>query len=150
MEGKTSAGEPPKYYNERQRDAMQRYRKKRKTIQLSLTFKVWKKALMEQQAAKRGLSMNKYFLGMMEKDAQGMVYIIPDMNRNEAIARISEIEVLDDDLGAPHVTLHGSLLEHARERGMKDILISLSSDGDYALAFAAAQTGASPMKGKDE
>ena len=91
MEGKTSAGEPPKYYNERQRDAMQRYRKKRKTIQLSLTFKVWKKALMEQQAAKRGLSMNKYFLGMMEKDAQGMVYIIPDMNRNEAIARISEI-----------------------------------------------------------
>ena len=51
MEGKTSAGGTPKYYNERQRDAMKRYRKKRKTIQLSLTFKVWKKALMEQQAA---------------------------------------------------------------------------------------------------
>ena len=65
-------------------------------------------------------------------------------------ARICEIEVLDDELGAPHVVLHGTLLARARERGTKEVLISLSSDAEYALAFAAAQTKASPMKGKDE
>ena len=91
MEEKTRTGETPKYYNENRRKTMQRYRKRRKTIQSTLTFKSWKKALMEEQAAKRGQSMNKYFIGMMEKDAQGMVYIIPDMDRDEAAARISEI-----------------------------------------------------------
>lgn len=91
MEDKARAADTPKYYNQNRRDAMQRYRKKRKTIQSTLTFKIWKKALMEEQAAKRGQSMNKYYLGMMEKDAKGMVYIIPDMDKDEAVARIGEI-----------------------------------------------------------
>lgn len=91
MEEKIRAAETPKYYNESHRKIMQRYRKKRKTIQITLTYKIWKKALMEEQAAKRGQSMNAYYLGMMEKDAKGMVYIIPDMDRDEAVARIGEI-----------------------------------------------------------
>ncbi len=72
------------------------------------------------------------------------------LGENPDTARICEIEVLDDDFGAPHVTLYGSLLERAHERGTKEVLISLSSDGEYALAFAAAQTGISQVKGKDE
>ena len=85
----------PKYYNDSRRESMQRYRKKRKTIQSTLTYKIEKKPLMEEQAAKRGLSMNAYFLEMMERDAKGMVYIIPDMNRREAVKRIREIERMD-------------------------------------------------------
>ena len=85
----------PKYYNENRRKAMECYRKKRKTIQSTLTFKAWKKDLIEEQAAKRGLSMNRYFLGMMEKDAQGKVYIIPDMDKNEAITRGRELANMD-------------------------------------------------------
>ena len=45
----------PKYYNENRRKAMECYRKKRKTIQSTLTFKAWKKDMIEEQAAKREL-----------------------------------------------------------------------------------------------
>lgn len=96
MEERAKAAEKPKYYNDSRRESMQRYRKKRKTIQSTLTYKIEKKPLMEEQAAKRGLSMNAYFLGMMEKDAKGMVYIIPDMNKSDAAARIREIEKMNE------------------------------------------------------
>ncbi len=54
-------------------------------------------------------------------------------------ARICEIEILDDMHGAPRAALHGSLEERAKARGIGKIHISLSSDGDYALAFATAE-----------
>lgn len=31
-------------------------------------------------------------------------------------ARLNEIEVLDDENGAPHVTLHGNLKKHAIQK----------------------------------
>lgn len=55
-------------------------------------------------------------------------------------ARINEIEILDDRTGAPHVELYGALRAAAESRGIGRIHISLSSDGEYALAFAAAET----------
>ncbi len=52
--------------------------------------------------------------------------------------RLNEIEVLEHDTGQPCVILHGKVKKIAEERGIREILISLSYDADYAIAFAAA------------
>ncbi len=56
-------------------------------------------------------------------------------------ARLNEIEIVDDDFGAPHVNLYGSLQEHAAGRQITRVHISISSDGEYALAYAIAESG---------
>lgn len=53
--------------------------------------------------------------------------------------RLNEIRILDDENGQPHVTLTGSLADIAREKDITEILISLSYDKEYAMAFAIAQ-----------
>lgn len=83
--------EGAKYYNEKRRLYTQRYRKKRKTIQCTLTFLTWKKAMIDEQAAKRNTNLNRYFLGMMEKDTKGQVYIIPDIDEDEAVRQIRSL-----------------------------------------------------------
>lgn len=52
----------------------------------------------------------------------------------------NEIEILNDENGTPSVTLHGALRKIAEEKGIRELLISLTSDGEYAEAFAIAQT----------
>lgn len=53
--------------------------------------------------------------------------------------RFSEIEILTQPDGMPRVALRGHARELARQAGIDEILISLSCDGDYCLAFALAQ-----------
>ncbi len=53
--------------------------------------------------------------------------------------RFSEIEILTQPGGMPRVVLHGRAKEIARQGGIDEILLSLSCDGDYCLAFALAQ-----------
>jgi holo-[acyl-carrier protein] synthase len=53
--------------------------------------------------------------------------------------RLNEIEIIDGETGQPQVTLLGRFLEIARERGVRDVKISLSYENDYAVAFALAQ-----------
>lgn len=53
--------------------------------------------------------------------------------------RLNEIEILCDDIGQPQVKLHGTVLQHAKGRCIAEILISLSYDGEYAVAYAIAQ-----------
>ncbi len=48
----------------------------------------------------------------------------------------TEIETLPDALGRPHVTLHGAAQHRACERGLSNVLISISHAGDYAIASA--------------
>ena len=52
--------------------------------------------------------------------------------------RLNEIEILEDKNGVPAVSLHGKAARLAREKGIREILISLSYDGEYAMAFAEA------------
>ncbi len=59
-------------------------------------------------------------------------------------ARINEIEILADENGAPKVTLYGALAEHARQKGITEIHLSISSEGEYALAFAVAERSEAP------
>lgn len=53
---------------------------------------------------------------------------------------LNEIVIIDDENGQPHVTLEGRLKELACEKNIAEILISLSYDKDYAVAYAAAQS----------
>ena len=53
--------------------------------------------------------------------------------------RLSDIEILDGETGQPYVTLSGQLGGVASDKGIRDVLISLSYDTDYVVAFAVAQ-----------
>lgn len=50
-----------------------------------------------------------------------------------------EVEVLPDRLGKPLVYLHGKALQRARELGFEEFAISLTHDGDMAVAMVVAQ-----------
>lgn len=45
-----------------------------------------------------------------------------------------EIETQLDELGKPHLILHGTTLEKATQLGVKQLFISLSDEQDYAVA----------------
>lgn len=51
---------------------------------------------------------------------------------------LSEIEIMNQPSGVPVVSLRGQLALKAGERGIRQVLISLSHDGDYAIAYALA------------
>lgn len=50
-----------------------------------------------------------------------------------------EIEVLNDENGAPFIVLHGNALKVADERRIDHILISISHDQHTAVAYALGQ-----------
>lgn len=58
--------------------------------------------------------------------------------RGDPIA-FRDIEILSHENGQPYVTLHGRVKEYADNQGIHEILISLSYDTDYAIAYAVAQ-----------
>lgn len=49
-----------------------------------------------------------------------------------------EIEILADEKGQPNVVLSGFLAQHAQKQGIKRVLVSLSYDTDYVVAYANA------------
>ena len=54
----------------------------------------------------------------------------------ETGVQFSEIEVRDGDFGEPIPVLSGRFAEMAAERGVSRVLLSVSFDGDYAVAVA--------------
>jgi len=55
-----------------------------------------------------------------------------------AAAPMLDIEILNDEAGAPTVTLHGDAKAAADEKGVSKVLISLSHSETVAIAFAQA------------
>jgi holo-[acyl-carrier protein] synthase len=55
--------------------------------------------------------------------------------------QITEIEVQEGKYGEPIPVLKGRFAELAAERGVSRVLVSLSYDGDYAVAVAALSGG---------
>ncbi|OJD33167.1 fatty acid synthase subunit alpha [Diplodia corticola] len=53
-------------------------------------------------------------------------------------AALKEIEVLNDENGAPVVTLHGDAEAAAKEAGVKSVNVSISHSDDQAIAIAVA------------
>lgn len=56
------------------------------------------------------------------------------------VARLSEIEILDDETGAPHCFLHGTVKQLARMKRTTQVHISITYDDGYAQAFAIAES----------
>lgn len=52
--------------------------------------------------------------------------------------RFCEIEILNNDIGTPRVRLYGVIKNLAKQKGIGEILLSLSYDTEYATAFAVA------------
>lgn len=52
-----------------------------------------------------------------------------------------EIEVLRDKEEKPYVRLSGRTLELSKSKGVKKIHLSLSHEGDYAIAFLILEGG---------
>lgn len=50
-------------------------------------------------------------------------------------ASLTEIEVVNDAMGAPKLFLHGAALRKANEMGVKEFKVSLSHSHNYAVAF---------------
>lgn len=48
--------------------------------------------------------------------------------------KFNDIEVYNDELGAPHLKLHGNARSFAKKLNVKNIHVSLSDDGEYAIA----------------
>jgi len=57
---------------------------------------------------------------------------------------LREIEILSDETGRPFVRLGGEIAFAAARRGIEEVLVSLSHDGDFAQAFALAQGSGAP------
>lgn len=51
---------------------------------------------------------------------------------------LTDIETLPDASGRPVVTLHGAAADRARKAGLNHWQVSISHDGDYAIAVALA------------
>lgn len=52
--------------------------------------------------------------------------------------RLNEIEILENEAGQPIVFLHGKAATCAEQKGIRQVLLSLSYDTDYAVAYAVA------------
>lgn len=61
------------------------------------------------------------------------------LNWNGAYITFLDIEILNHENGQPYVSLKGIVKEYAEKSGIREILISLSYDAEYAIAYAVAQ-----------
>ena len=53
--------------------------------------------------------------------------------------RLNQIEILSDDKGQPYVNLYENAKRIAKEKEINQILISLSYDNSYAIAYVVVQ-----------
>ena len=50
-----------------------------------------------------------------------------------------DVKVSKNELGAPNISLFGSTAEVAASKGIANIHVSISHDGDYAIAYVIAE-----------
>jgi len=55
----------------------------------------------------------------------------------DTLRSLTDIEVVDGEHQQPVVRLHGTLAAVAESREVREVLLSLSYDSEYAIAFAA-------------
>lgn len=68
----------------------------------------------------------------------GKEAVFKALNLNGNAIRLNEIEILENENGQPQVTLYANAEKYAKEKGITSVMISLSYDTDYAIAYAAA------------
>lgn len=85
-------------------------------------------------AAERSLPLYFYATRFAGKEAVFKAFRISPEG-----ADLSEIEILNDETGAPYVNLSGNLREMAEKQKLR-VHISLSYETEEAVAFAVAET----------
>ena len=88
----------------------------------------------QEQAAARVQPQVYYALRFAGKEA-----VFKSLRTTPEGADLGEIEILDDENGAPCCTLHGELRRRAERAGGRRVHVSLSWDGTLALAFAVLE-----------
>lgn len=83
----------------------------------------------------RDIPLNSYATRFAGKEA-----VFKSLNIQGDDIRLNEIEILENMNGMPVVSLYGNAKRIAEKKGISRILISLSYDTDYAIAYAAAMT----------
>jgi holo-[acyl-carrier protein] synthase len=83
--------------------------------------------------------------------AKASMYLAGRFAAKEAVLKVlgtglrnvkwTDIEIIKDDLGKPHVRLSGKALEIAKKMGLVNILLSISHSRDYAVAQAVGIKG---------
>ena len=96
---------------------------------------------------KKTFTENEIAEGMKREDRQ--VYFALRFCAKEAVfkslglpgdyIRMNEIEIRTTEIGQPSVCLNGEVKIKAADRGITQVLLSLSSDSGYVMAFAVAQ-----------
>ena len=69
----------------------------------------------------------------------GKEAVFKALNLNGNAIRLNEIEILENENGQPQVTLHGKAEQFAKEKEITSVMISLSYETEYAVAYAAAE-----------
>lgn len=86
-----------------------------------------------EQAAQREVPLYYYATRFAGKEA-----VFKSLNLGVEYFKLGEIEILNDEKGRPFVRLFGEVAEQARRQGVGRVLVSLSYDTDYAVAYASA------------
>lgn len=55
--------------------------------------------------------------------------------------RWHDVRVSKDELGKPEISLFDSTAEYAKSRGIQNLHLSISHDGNFAMAFLVAEGG---------
>ena len=70
----------------------------------------------------------------------GKEAVLKSIGNDVSGTSFNHVEIINDAAGVPKVTLHDETLAAAKQRSISNILISLSNDTDYAIAYAIAQS----------
>ena len=97
---------------------------------LSRTFTEWERV----QAAERPDPVAYYATRFAAKEA-----VFKSLNLPSDHVRLTEIEIGSTETGRPTVTLSGALAQAATAGGIREVLLSLSWDDGWAVAYAVAQ-----------
>ena len=68
----------------------------------------------------------------------GKEAVFKTLSADGNIVLLNQIEILENEKGQPVVSLYGEAKAAASRKKITNILLSLSYDGEYAVAYAAA------------
>lgn len=98
---------------------------------LRKTFTGWEQL----QAADRPDPVAYYATRFAAKEA-----VFKALNLPSDHVRLTEIEIRSGETGRPEVVLSGALAQASATGGIREVLVSLSWDDGWAVAYALAQT----------
>lgn len=85
------------------------------------------------QASQRHDPLRYYASHFSGKEA-----VFKALSANPDHIRLNDIEILNMDTGIPTVALHGTAKQHALSIGIHKVLLSLSWEDEFCVAFAVA------------